>query len=308
MTALLILIGVGLVGVSAWLVVRAMSVPRLQFTAHLRQVESYGFAEAAPDIEIVSVQPRREQAVLRVAEALGRAITARFTWLAPIPRSELSGAGIYGVSPDAVHGYRMFAAAGMCLLSIAYVALLNGGFSLFGLIVIVAATAFGWQGPALAISRRATQRRDKIDRELPELIDLLVATVEAGLGLGASLRLVSGRFDGPLGDELRLTLHQQGLGISNEEALNELVERVGTPSVRSFTRTVVRAETLGTSIGPIMRNLATEMRRRRRQAANERVQKTPVKMLFPLVFLIFPSLFIVLLYPAVYTILHQLSG
>jgi tight adherence protein C len=87
-----------------------------------------------------------------------------------------------------------------------------------------------------------------------------------------------------------------------------MVERVDTPSVRAFARTVIRAESLGVSIGPIMRNLATDMRRRRRQAAQERVQKTPIKMLFPLMFLIFPSLFIVLLYPAMYTILHELGG
>jgi tight adherence protein C len=304
---LLILISIALIGGAGWLVVRGLTLPRLRLDAHLSQIESYGFEEAAePDLP--TSRERRTEAYKRLAERLGREMMMRAPALRALRRGDLTAAGIYNVSPDVVHGYRLIAAVLTAVIGIGYVQVLAGGFSFVSLLVVAALPILGWQAPAMAIRARARDRLEKIDRELPELIDLLVATVEAGLGLGASLRLVAGRFTGPLGEELRLTVQQQGLGMSNEAALNDMVERVDTPGVRAFVRTVIRAETLGVSIGPIMRNLATDMRRRRRQAAREKVQKTPIKMLFPLVFLIFPSLFIVLLYPAVYTILHELGG
>jgi tight adherence protein C len=149
---------------------------------------------------------------------------------------------------------------------------------------------------------------DRVDRDLPDLIDLLIATLEAGLGFAGSLQLVADRFSGPLGEELRLTLREQNMGLSTEDALSNLLHRCETPSVRSFARAVSQGESLGVSIGTMMRNLAAETRKRRRQAANEKVQKAPVKMLFPLVFMIFPALMIVLLYPAVHQVLQQLGG
>jgi tight adherence protein C len=102
-----------------------------------------------------------------------------------------------------------------------------------------------------------------------------------------------------------LTLREQNMGLSTERALANLLERCETPSVRAFVRAVSQGEALGVSIGAMLRNLAAETRKRRRQTANEKVQKAPVKMLFPLVFMVFPALLIVLLYPAVH---QQLGG
>jgi tight adherence protein C len=149
---------------------------------------------------------------------------------------------------------------------------------------------------------------DQVDRRLPEMIDVLTATVEAGLGFAGSLQLVAGRFDGPLGEELRLTLHEQSMGLSSEQALANFVDRCDTPSVRAFARAVTQGESLGVSIGTMMRNLATETRKRRRQLVREQMMKAPVKMLFPLIFLIFPSLFLVLLFPAAYNLIHALGA
>jgi tight adherence protein C len=120
--------------------------------------------------------------------------------------------------------------------------------------------------------------------------------------------MVASRFHGPLGHELRLMLHEQSLGLSTPESLANLLERCDTPSIRSFARAVTQGEALGVSIGQMFRNLASETRKRRRQTARERILKVPVKMLFPLVFFIFPSMFIVLLYPAFWSTLHALSG
>ena len=147
-----------------------------------------------------------------------------------------------------------------------------------------------------------------IDYELPNLIDLLVVTVEAGLGFTGSLQLAAERFTGPLGDELRLTLQEQSMGLSTNEALRNLLDRCDTPLMRSFVRSVLQGETLGVSIGQIMRDLAVDMRKRRRAAAEERAQKAPIKLLFPLTFLILPAMMIVILGPAVRAVSRGLGG
>jgi tight adherence protein C len=110
------------------------------------------------------------------------------------------------------------------------------------------------------------------------------------------------RLEGPLGTELRLTLQEQRMGLGVNDALEGMLRRCETPSLRTFVRSVIQGENLGVSTGQIMRNLAVEMRKRRRATAEERAQKAPVKMLFPLIFLIFPAMFVVLLGPAIYSI------
>jgi tight adherence protein C len=179
-------------------------------------------------------------------------------------------------------------------------------------VMVVAGMAFGifsgWTVPMTLVSRRARKRYETVERDLPELIDLLVVTVEAGLGFNGSLQITSQKMHGPLGDELRLTLQEQRMGLSITQALTNLLARCDTPSMRSFVRSVLQGETLGVSIGEIMRSLALEMRKRRRAAAEERAQKAPIKLLFPLVFLIFPCMFIVLLFPAVYSFMISFGG
>jgi tight adherence protein C len=166
----------------------------------------------------------------------------------------------------------------------------------------------GWVLPSFLLKRRGTRRLAQIDREVPELVDLLVTTVEAGIAFSASLRLAATRFHGALGEELRLALQEQEMGLSANEALSNMLARTDTPAMRSFVRSILQGETLGVSIGKIMRDLAIEMRKRRRQRAEERVQKAPTKMIFPLVFLIFPAMFLVLLGPAVLQVIEMIGG
>jgi tight adherence protein C len=158
------------------------------------------------------------------------------------------------------------------------------------------------------VRNRARRRLEQIDYETPELIDVLVVTVEAGLGLTSSLQVASERLRGPLGEEMRLALQEQSLGLQTTEALRNMLTRTDTPALRAFVRSIVQGESLGVSTGEIMRNLATEMRKRRRAAAEERAQKAPVKILFPLAFLIFPAMFVVLLGPAIFQFIEGLGG
>ncbi|MGH2928823.1 MAG: type II secretion system F family protein, partial [Solirubrobacteraceae bacterium] len=166
----------------------------------------------------------------------------------------------------------------------------------------------GWILPSFVIRRRGGTRLQNIDHRLPELIDVLIATIESGMGFAQSLGLVADRFQGPIGEELKLTMKRQSLGMSIQQALNEFVERCDTPSIRAFVRTAARGESLGVSIGPVLRELSADQRRRHRQAAREKMQKAPIKMLFPLMFLVFPALMIVLFYPAGYSMMHSLGG
>jgi tight adherence protein C len=217
-------------------------------------------------------------------------------------RSELMAAGMYAVSPRTLLGYRVLAATLLPAL-----VLLVGSANPLAIVLALVAIGVGWMLPLVVVRRKARQRLDQIDLALPDLVDLLVVTVEAGLGFSGSLRVASDQFAGPLSDELRLTMQEQAMGLAMSDALVHLLSRADTASMRSFVRSVIQGEALGVSTGTIMRNIAVEMRKRRRKAAEERAQKAPIKLLFPLVFLIFPTMFIVLLLPAVFSLQTALS-
>ena len=161
--------------------------------------------------------------------------------------------------------------------------------------------------PMFVVDSRARKRREEIERGLPDLIDLLVVTLEAGLSFPQSLRLSAAKIREPLSSEVRLTLQEQNMGLTLVEALENLLARVDTPGVRMFSRSISQGETMGVSTGQIMRNLALELRKRQRAAVEERAQKAPVKILFPILFLIMPALFIVLLLPVMITVMKVLG-
>ena len=127
----------------------------------------------------------------------------------------------------------------------------------------------------------------------------------SGMGYGLGWMLVRD----PLGSELRLTLGEQSMGLTMTEALSNMLERTNrSDSMRAFVQSIVQGETMGVSLGRTLRDLAVDMRKRRRQVAEERAQKAPIKLLFPLTFLILPAMLIVILAPAVRAISHGLGG
>jgi tight adherence protein C len=140
------------------------------------------------------------------------------------------------------------------------------------------------------------------------MIDLLVVTLEAGVAFTQALRMAAERLTGPLGEEIRLTIQEQSLGLSLLDSFENWLRRCDTPSVRSFVRAMVQGDRLGVSIGAILRNQAVEMRARQKHSVEERAQKAPIKILFPLVFLIFPAMFVVILGPAVFGIMKNLHA
>ena len=307
MNYLMFALGIFLVGVSGRLVARAVVVPRMQIKAHLREINDYGFESLDSDL-MLSSRERFSQNMRRTATTLGRWLMNTVPMLPPLEKPEISAAGYYEISAEQVHGFRFMAALGLPFTLFVLLSLIGGGMSGMVLLLLVVSVGAGWQFPAFMIRKRGTKRIDEIERALPELIDLLIATIEAGMAFSAALSLVSQRIPGALGDELRLTMKQQSLGMTIQQALDGMIERVDTPSARAFVRTASRGESLGVSIGPVLRELSSDQRRRRRQAAREKMQKAPIKMLFPMMFLIMPALMIVLMYPAAYSVSQSFGG
>jgi tight adherence protein C len=301
----LLLIGVGLVGASAALIGRAIALPRLRALERVGQIGAYGFAGRV----VTAESPRTlGQGLQRLADPVGRLFARRMRGLSEdAMRRELIAAGMYRHSPATLIGYRVLATVG-CPAVFVWFASTTG----VPAVVLAAGLTFmpllGWLAPLTMIRRRARLRLAQIDYELPELVDLLVVTVESGMGFAGSMQTAAERFKGPLGEELRLTLHEQSMGLPADQALQNMLERADTDGMRSFVRSVRQGESLGVSIGQIMRNLADEMRSRRRANAEERAQKAPIKIMFPLVALIFPAIFVVLLGPAAISLLSNVGG
>jgi tight adherence protein C len=298
-----LILGLFFVAVCVAGVLRLMTAPRARAIQRVAEIEAYG-SSSDPALATIGLGvdvPRG--GVSDLAGRIGGLVVRRLGRVSESDlRAELMAAGMYGVSPRTLLGYRVLAAIVFPALI-----LLLGSASGLAVVLALAMIGLGWMLPLTIVRRRARRRIDQIDRALPDLVDLLVVTVEAGLGFSGSLRVATDQFAGPLSDELRLTLQEQAMGLSMSDALVHLLRRADTPSMRSFVRSVIQGESLGVSTGTIMRNISVEMRKRRRKAAEERAQKAPIKLLFPLVFLIFPTMFIVLLLPAVFSLQHILS-
>ncbi|MGH9120808.1 MAG: type II secretion system F family protein [Acidimicrobiales bacterium] len=153
-------------------------------------------------------------------------------------------------------------------------------------------------GPSAWLTRRVRQRTSAIERELPDVLDLLTISVEAGLGLEQAMATTCANFDSPVSEELGRTLQEMGLGLSRHRALENLKQRTASTDLSAFVLVLTQADTLGMPIGRVLRTQAEEMRNRRRARAREQAAKLPVKILFPLLLFIFPPLMILVLGPA----------
>jgi len=180
-----------------------------------------------------------------------------------------------------------------------------GSISLLTIGITVGFILVGFMLPQMWLKQRVTARQNAIIKSLPDAFDLITTCVEAGLGLDAALSRVAEKVEGPFADELTRTLREIGLGKQRRQALVELGDRTGVPDLVTFVNAVVQAEQMGSSVGTVLRVQADQLRVRRRQRAEEQAYKAPVKMIFPLVLCIFPTLFIVILGPAAITIMQD---
>jgi tight adherence protein C len=179
---------------------------------------------------------------------------------------------------------------------------------LFCILLAVGGAALGIIGPDFYINSRIRGRGVTMQAELPNVLDLLCVSVEAGLGFDSALVKLSERMKGPLVDEFSLVLHEMRIGESRAAALRNLSERVDVPEVSQFCRALIQADQLGIALSRILRVQSHDMRIRRQLAAEEKAMKAPVKMLFPTVIFIFPAMFVVALGPAMLDLLKTFSS
>lgn len=169
------------------------------------------------------------------------------------------------------------------------------------------AAMIGYILPGIWLDRKIKERKKNILKALPDALDLLCISVEAGLAFDLALQRVAQKWDNELSREFQRVLQDIRLGRTRREALRDLVTRTGVEDVQTFVSAVIQADQLGVSMSKILRIQSDQLRIRRRQRAEEAAQKAPVKMLIPMVFLIFPALFVVILGPAVPRIMQALG-
>src|SRR5262249_34593081 len=199
------------------------------------------------------------------------------------------------ISPTGFLAMKAVAAVIGLLMGIAFGSSLN---PLMGFLLPIGLLLGGFIGPDFVVNSRIKSRQEAIRSQLPDALDLLAVSVEAGLGFDGAVSKLTESLKGPLIDEFNLTLSEMRVGESRPEALRKLSERCQTPELSAFTRALIQADTLGISLGRILRIQAADTRERRQQTAEEKAMKAPIKMLFPTVLFIFPSMFIVTIGPA----------
>ena len=176
----------------------------------------------------------------------------------------------------------------------------------FGAVLIIFLLTFlGIFAPYSVVNSKAEARQKKVQRALPDTLDLLLVSVEAGLGFDMALKRVIQQMPGPLSLEIKRALDEIRMGGNRETALRGIARRTGVSELSSFISSVVQAEQLGSNIAGTLRVQSDYMRQRRRQRAEEMAMKAPVKLVFPLLFFIFPALFVVILGPAAIRIFNM---
>ena len=190
----------------------------------------------------------------------------------------------------------------------AVIVLLKNGLVLHAVLIGFFATFLGFNLPNIWLSSRIKARQKEITRALPDALDLLTVCVGAGLGFDASLAKVNQKWQNMLTEEFGRVLSEIRMGKSRREALKAMVVRTEVPDVATFISAIVQADQLGVSVGKVLQVQSEQMRMRRRQRAEELAQQAPLKMIFPMIFLIFPSIYVIILGPALPSIMKGLGG
>jgi tight adherence protein C len=236
---------------------------------------------------------------------LGRSLTPSWQMKRMRRNAQLAGMGPGGV--EGILALKAAAvAAGATLIPLAMAAL---GAS-FGPVVLwaVLGGAIGFFVPDLWVAKKGTARQEEIRRTLPETIDLMAIAVQAGMGLEGAIELVARKLPGALGEELQRLLQEIQLGSSRRQALQKLRDRTDISELSTFAMALIQADTIGSPVAEVLQTHASEMRLLRRQRARETAAKLPVKLLFPLLLTIFPALMIIVIGPAIVTVVDAFSG
>jgi tight adherence protein C len=292
----LLVFGLASLGLAAYLIGEVATLPARQREGNLRRAAHYGRSRRSSAGQ--SQEGFRERAVEPMKLGLAHAVLKLSPRMSVDKVSRrLMGAGVgRAISPTSF------------LASKALVGVLGfvggtflGGLTHNGSLGILLAIFFAFLGfvlPDLFVYFKARSRREQIRAELPDALDLLAVSVEAGLGFDAAITKLTEHMSGPLVDEFALSLGEMRIGETRHNALQKMVDRVQAPELAAFVRALIQADQLGISLGRILRVQATDTRNRRQAAAEERAMKAPIKMLFPTALFIFPAMFLIILGPA----------
>ncbi|HEX2375385.1 MAG TPA: type II secretion system F family protein [Actinomycetota bacterium] len=245
-------------------------------------------------------RPARERLITPFYNAaLG--LTRRFTPAGAreaIRRKLVMAGSPFGWDPDRVLVAKVACLTGGILLGVLFMAVFSFAWPL-RVLGFLAISVLGYWLPNIVLANAVQRRQGELRSALADSIDLLTICVEAGLGFDAALAHVSKNTTGPLADEFYRTLQEVQLGRSRNEAMRNLADRSNVPELRAFVLAMVQADIFGVSVANVLRVQAKDMRVKRRQLAEERAMKVPIKVLFPVLFCIFPALFVVILGPAI---------
>jgi tight adherence protein C len=212
-----------------------------------------------------------------------------------------------GWTVERVQAGKVIGAIVLFLVSTALTAVMGTSLTL-RIVLVAGATLVGWFGPNLYLYQKVYERSGRMQRDLPDAIDLMTISVESGLAFDAAVQQVARNTEGPLADEFSRVLREMQIGLGRAEALRSFAERTEVDDVKSFVTSMVQADSFGIPIANVLRIQSAEMRTKRRQRAEEKAQKVPVKITVPLIFCILPCLFIAVMGPAVIHIMQSFSG
>lgn len=253
----------------------------------------------------------RDPITTRLLRPLGRKLADRIGGLLPRARIEtlrhkLLVAGVLrSVGPEEFVVLQGVGAGGGLALGLLLAR--SSGATGFGLIrTALMLGAIGLFAPVAWMNRKRDARQGSIRRDLPDVLDLMAISVEAGVGFEGALEIVCRHFKSPLAEELSRTLREMELGLPRKDALQNLKRRTEVAELSNFIVILIQADELGMPIGRVLRTQGAEMRSKRRQWAREKAGKLPVKILGPLILFILPAIFVVILGPAAQSIMHGL--
>lgn len=263
----------------------------------IKAMESLKYVETTP---VQSFKQRIVDPVMRwLSGAIGSALPTNEAQTSAL-RKQLAAAG-YNMSPRAYLG-RVGAILVLCAIAGFALGLSAGLLQAVEFALVAAAAVYVFS--RFNLGSRATRRREALEANMPDVLDIMSASVSAGLGFDQALAHVVEHYSGPLVDEFNIILKEMSVGRSRESALVAMAERVDTDSISTFVNAITQADKLGIPIANVLQAQAVSIRQYRRQAVEEKAAKLPVKILLPLVGFIFPALLVVLLGPAVLSIMQ----
>ena len=290
---MLLIVAIATIGAAAFYFAEVASAPMRTRRALVHRATSYGRVHTATGKELPRFRERALTPFVAKAAALMLRVNPKTTTASV--SNKLMAAGMRNTSPTTFLGVKGLLGVGGLV-----VGLIVGGAAApkFALLAALFLALIGFMGPTYVLNSRIRKRQTKVAADLPDALDLLSVSVEAGLGFDGAVQKLTEHMEGPLIEEFDFALGEMRIGEGRQEALKKMADRSASPEMSSFVRAIIQADQLGISLGRILRVQAGDTRLKRQMLAEEKAMKAPIKMLFPTVLFIFPAMFLVVLGPA----------